>query len=358
MEIPPQPSWMEPVEIVCEKTGYSTHLEFKLKPFLSGNEYYNLLGGKIKLGKETIASIHGHWDAVIKVIDERTEQETTLWDALDAYETRSSRLARFVVPLDHQDEGESEKLWRNVSIAILKGDQIGATEEKTFLEEAQRKAAKERQVKMEPWISRHFIQDPFTGEWIYKHADSRPWDPRTDVLQYERDFLIQNRTRHKTPMVAARTNSVISVDKKADERRTLHRPRLASSIESQASGESSFPDTNGSKRKKNRMVAAEVQEDMGCVQSRSSCARSSMDKQATFRQVLEPIQQCQVDCLKRLERMEHRVNEIHFKLGNQRQRTSSEEEAKVIQLKDVLRILAISFIVQFFIYLAWCRNKK
>lgn len=39
---------------------------------------------------------------------------------------------------------------------------------------------------------------------------SRPWDPRTDVLQYEYDFKIQTLTRHQPP--AVRTGSIISVD--------------------------------------------------------------------------------------------------------------------------------------------------
>lgn len=40
----------------------------------------------------------------------------------------------------------------------------------------------------------------------------QPWDPRTDVLQFERNYAIQTKTRHKTPKVAVRTNSVVSID--------------------------------------------------------------------------------------------------------------------------------------------------
>ena len=50
------------VTIECEKTGYSTELEFKLRPFLGGGELTNAVAGRLKLGKETLATIDGHWD--------------------------------------------------------------------------------------------------------------------------------------------------------------------------------------------------------------------------------------------------------------------------------------------------------
>ncbi|XP_015930390.1 oxysterol-binding protein-related protein 8 isoform X2 [Parasteatoda tepidariorum] len=196
------------VDICCEKTGYHTELEFKLKPFLGGSEYSNLVTGKIKLGKETLSSIEGHWDGEIFIKDKRSGEEHLFWNP-DS-DVRANRLKRFTVPVEYQDEYESERLWQHVSYAILKGDQIAATEEKTLLEEAQRKSAKERQVKLEKWSPKHFVQDIVTGEWVYKYADSRPWDPRTDVLQYEYDFKIQTLTKHKPPTI--RTGSIISVE--------------------------------------------------------------------------------------------------------------------------------------------------
>lgn len=63
------------------------------------------------------------------------------------------------------------RLWQHVSAAIIRGDQVAATEEKTILEEAQRKAAKERQIKLEKWSPKHFVQDIVTGEWVYKYAE-------------------------------------------------------------------------------------------------------------------------------------------------------------------------------------------
>lgn len=51
---------------------------------------------------------------------------------------RKQRLKRYTVPLDQQEEFESERLWQHVSAAIIRDDMNAATEEKTILEEAQR----------------------------------------------------------------------------------------------------------------------------------------------------------------------------------------------------------------------------
>lgn len=60
------------VSISCEKTGYFTEIEFKLKPFLGGPEQTNCIFGRLKLGKETLATIEGYWDGIIYIKDRRT----------------------------------------------------------------------------------------------------------------------------------------------------------------------------------------------------------------------------------------------------------------------------------------------
>lgn len=88
------------VNIECDNTGYRTELEFKLKPFLGGSEYTNVVSGKLKLGKETLANISGHWDGAIKIKDARTNEETILFSP--TAEMRGKRLKRFTVPISHQ----------------------------------------------------------------------------------------------------------------------------------------------------------------------------------------------------------------------------------------------------------------
>ncbi|XP_071444523.1 oxysterol-binding protein-related protein 8 isoform X7 [Hetaerina americana] len=207
------------VAIECEKTGYRTEIEFKLRPFLGGAEQTNAISGRLKLGKETLATIEGHWDSTVYIRDKRTGEEQVFWTV--SPEIRAARLKRYTVPVENQGEFESERLWRHVSAAIYQDDQVAATEQKTILEEAQRHAARERLASNAQWVPRHFELDTSPspmgpsafpgGHWIYRRADLRPWDPRNDVTQYEKGFEIRTRTRHKTPVVV-RAASLVGVD--------------------------------------------------------------------------------------------------------------------------------------------------
>ncbi|XP_037709253.1 oxysterol-binding protein-related protein 8 isoform X4 [Drosophila subpulchrella] len=183
------------INIECENTGYRTELEFKLKPFLGGADATNVVVGKIKLGKETLATISGHWDKECRVKDSKTGEETLLFK-VDA-ETRSKRLTRHMVPLDLQEPNESQRLWQKVSEAIAREDQVAATEEKTVLEERQRADAKERLSTESTHMPELFELDSY-GQWLYKYADLRPWDSRNDVRQYECQFKVLTQTRHKS----------------------------------------------------------------------------------------------------------------------------------------------------------------
>ncbi|XP_039559825.1 oxysterol-binding protein-related protein 8 isoform X3 [Passer montanus] len=187
------------VNITCEKTGYSATIEFKLKPFLGNNDSVNQISGKIKLGKEVLAFLEGHWDSEVIISEKKTGVSETFWNPS---EMKQHRLHRYTVKLEEQDDFESEKLWQQVTKAINNKDQIKATEEKYILEEAQRKSAKERKLRDEEWTCKLFDQDSVTGEWHYKYADTRPWDPLNDMIQFEKDGTIQTKVRHRTPMVA------------------------------------------------------------------------------------------------------------------------------------------------------------
>ncbi|XP_067110737.1 oxysterol-binding protein-related protein 8 isoform X2 [Osmerus mordax] len=187
------------VTITCEKTGYSAQLEFKLKPFLGSSDSVNQISGKIKLGKEVLATLEGHWDSEIFINDKKTGVVDTFWNPTP--DLRQSRLTRCTVPPEEQGEYESERLWQHVTRAINNKDQTEATNEKFILEEAQRKSARERKAKCEEWVPSLFEQDSVTGEWHYRYADTRPWDPLNDMIQFEKDGWIQTKVRHRTPMV-------------------------------------------------------------------------------------------------------------------------------------------------------------
>ena len=96
---------------------------------------------------------------------------------------------------------------------------LAATEEKTKLEEAQRAGHRERREAGTEWTSKYFELEGLTfgidgaptdvPKYNYKHADIRPWDPRNDLYQYENNYIVCTKTRHKTPMI--RTQSIVSV---------------------------------------------------------------------------------------------------------------------------------------------------
>ncbi|XP_072309385.1 oxysterol-binding protein-related protein 8 isoform X3 [Eucyclogobius newberryi] len=204
------------ITIMCEKTGYSAQLDFKLKvkPFLGSSDCVNQFSGKIKLGKEVLATLEGHWDSEIFINDKKTGTMETFFDPTP--ELRQRRLTRCTVPPEEQGEFESERLWQHVTRAINNKDQTEATNEKFHLEEAQRKCARERKAKCEDWNPALFEQDPLTGEWHYRYADTRPWDPLNDLIQFEKDGCVQTKVRHRTPMV--RSGSLISLSNPATRR--------------------------------------------------------------------------------------------------------------------------------------------
>ncbi|XP_077995083.1 oxysterol-binding protein-related protein 8-like isoform X2 [Glandiceps talaboti] len=195
------------IAIECEKTGYKVDMEFKLKPLLGSSDSVNHIVGKIKLGKETIANIDGRWDGEVYLKDKRTGETELFWNVTD--EVMRSRLKRHLPCWDEMGECESPKLWIHVTEAINKGDQVEATKEKTILEEAQRQATRERKAKRQEWAPKLFEQDDITGEWLYRHADTRPWDVHNDIQQYEYSGIFRTKTKHRTPMV--RTTSIVSL---------------------------------------------------------------------------------------------------------------------------------------------------
>ncbi len=162
------------VKIECAKTGYSSEIEFKLKPLLSSNEASNHIDGKIKFAnKETLSALTGKWDGEIVLHEKASDERVQLWNP--TREMIEKRLKRFIVPMEEQSEFESERLWFKVSQAIRACNQYLATEEKTRIE------AKQRQ----EWTAllsaensasqankrKFFMYDSLSKEWIYNFSE-------------------------------------------------------------------------------------------------------------------------------------------------------------------------------------------
>uniref|UniRef100_H2ZFX9 Oxysterol-binding protein n=1 Tax=Ciona savignyi TaxID=51511 RepID=H2ZFX9_CIOSA len=188
------------VHIHCEKTGYSSELDFKLKPLFGGGKL-NEVSGRILIGKRALATLSGFWDEEVFLTDLNGGTVSRFWSPTK--EVRQSRLKRYIVPLDDQGDFESENLWKKVSYAIENQDQIKATEEKFILEQAQRKRAKERTDCNDQWLAKYFDFNDKTNNWVYKHIDARPWDELNDIVQYEMDGNITTKTKHQTSPVRA-----------------------------------------------------------------------------------------------------------------------------------------------------------
>uniref|UniRef100_A0A0N5AXN0 PH domain-containing protein n=1 Tax=Syphacia muris TaxID=451379 RepID=A0A0N5AXN0_9BILA len=175
------------VKIECNKHSLTCVLDFKLKPFLGGS--LNVVKGEIKNGKETLATIGGHWDSEITLTE--NGKETILWSPTP--NVIKQRLPRYEIPLENQGEWESKKLWLKVSNAIARGDQVAATVEKTILEDAQRVRAKQRDRVYEPRLFKYYAVSK-TYEYIY--ADFKPWDKENDIMQIEHNYIVRTITRN------------------------------------------------------------------------------------------------------------------------------------------------------------------
>ncbi|KAK9301107.1 hypothetical protein QLX08_006439 [Tetragonisca angustula] len=325
------------VHINCEKTGYHTELEFKLKPFLGGAEQMNQVVGAIRLGKETLATISGYWDGQILITDKRTRQENVFFNPTS--EIRKNRLKKYTVPLEHQGPWESEKLWIDVTQAINRDDQVAATEAKTQLEEAQRERAKERKIKGQEWIPKHFVQDIITGNWVYRHADVRPWDPRNDVVQYEQDYIVRTKTRHKTPIM--RTGSIVSAEPQTQV------PLL------QADSRSSLSVLKSSKRQlSNNLPLTETAHDSGSssAEVHSDSSQSVGKRKRSTARIIDVIKDVERQMLEhgdRLNRIQHILEQLAIK-----QREQGDQHHSISMLKsfiDTILVIIIVFSVQYFV---------
>ncbi|XP_043268803.1 oxysterol-binding protein-related protein 8 isoform X3 [Venturia canescens] len=332
------------VNVICEKTGYHTELEFKLKPFLGGAEQMNQVVGRIRLGKETLANIAGHWDGEIMITDKRTGQEAVFFNPTP--DVRAKRLKKYTVPLDSQSEWESEKLWRAVTLAINNDDQIAATEQKTLLEEAQRERAKERKANGQDWTPKYFVQDVITGNWLYRHADIRPWDPRNDLVQYEHDYVVCTKTRHKTPIM--RTGSIVSADPQ------IQVPLL------QAESRSSLSVLKSSKRQlSNNLPLAEIVHDSASssadVHSDSSQSMGKRSRRSAVR-IVNMIKEMEVRMMEHGEKL-NRIQRTLEQLAV-RQRLQRDNNYNTNMLKnfiDTMIVIVVVFFVQYLIKI-WNRD--
>ncbi|XP_066596735.1 oxysterol-binding protein-related protein 8 isoform X2 [Prorops nasuta] len=333
------------VNIICEKTGYLSELEFKLKPFIGGAEQLNQVVGRIRLGKETLATISGYWDGQIMIADKRTGQESVFFNPNP--QVRKQRLKKYTVPLEHQGQWESQKLWLPVTQAINRDDQVAATDAKTQLEEAQRERAKERKLTGDEWIPKYFVQDIITGNWVYRHADVRPWDPRNDVVQYEHDYIIRTKTRHKTSIM--RTGSIVSAEAPGQI------PLL------QAESRSSLSVLKSSKRQlSNNLPLAETAHDSGSssAELHSDSSQSTGNRRKTNTRMISLVKEMESQMLDYSQKLNHIQRLIEQLAMRQRAQGEPQHNASILKsVIDTIIIIIVVFFVQYFMRI-WSKESS
>jgi len=159
------------ISISCAKSGYTSTIEFKVKPSFGSGEFNRVGGGiKDKAGK-AIYSFTGRYDNEVFYYEggEVSAKNTppnmkSLWKVEE--DPFKNSVQRWTIPFDQQGEFESERLWDRVTKALIAGDQNEATEGKTELEEAQRKGARERAATKTEWVPKYFVQE--NGQWKYR----------------------------------------------------------------------------------------------------------------------------------------------------------------------------------------------
>ncbi|KAL0075280.1 hypothetical protein J3Q64DRAFT_1648658 [Phycomyces blakesleeanus] len=141
-------------DLICE-------LEFKTKGFFSGQ--WNSVVGKIKKEstQELLCEITGQWSNETMIKYCKTNVKKPFFDVKTA-----TLFPKSVPPETDQERLESRRLWSALTAAIQSRDMDKATEEKTFIEDEQRQATKEREEHGIPWKPRFF--DIEHDEYIFK----------------------------------------------------------------------------------------------------------------------------------------------------------------------------------------------
>ncbi|CAI5439059.1 unnamed protein product [Caenorhabditis angaria] len=157
--------WVElggKVKVVCEQTGYFADVEFLTKPFFGGKPH-RIQGSIYKEGqKKAILTIRGEWNNVMYAKPQNGEEYTFI-DVKSKPEVKKE-----CVPVMQQGKRESRRLWRHVTAALLRNRIQIATTSKRFIEQRQRKEAKERLENSEKWNPELFETTDTDGEWVFK----------------------------------------------------------------------------------------------------------------------------------------------------------------------------------------------
>ncbi|KAJ3225065.1 hypothetical protein HK099_007440 [Clydaea vesicula] len=149
------------VTIKCPKTNISCEIEFKVKGFFTGS--YNAIAGKVKddASGETLFNLSGKWSEVIYYQKTNWPNKEVLFDV-----STSKIHKKIVAPEEEMNEFESRLLWTKVTKAMFAKDLDTATEEKSKIEDQQRRVVKNRTGNGTKWENQFFELN--NDEWKFK----------------------------------------------------------------------------------------------------------------------------------------------------------------------------------------------
>ncbi|XP_071852796.1 oxysterol-binding protein-related protein 9-like isoform X3 [Apostichopus japonicus] len=179
--------------ISCAKTGYSANVTFHTKPFYGGKLHRISVEVFHITDKKPFVTIEGEWNAEMnaKWADGRTEV------FIDTQTMNINK--KKVKPIEQQREYESRRLWNGVTVNLKAKNIEKATECKRFLEERQRREAKERKESGAKYQTKFFQED---GEcWVYQNPLQKRLEEQTKLS------LAQQTDNENTPLNTNQSNS-------------------------------------------------------------------------------------------------------------------------------------------------------
>ncbi|CAB0039824.1 unnamed protein product [Trichogramma brassicae] len=155
--------WIElggATSIVCAQTGYQASVDFLTKPFYGGKKNRITCSVTGPQDKKPFLVINGDWNGAMeaKWADGRTEVFA------DVREQKVER--KLVKPMSEQEDDESRKVWREVTMGLRINDMDKATAAKIAIEQKQRDDVRYRKDNNIAWHTKLF-KETKDGGWDY-----------------------------------------------------------------------------------------------------------------------------------------------------------------------------------------------
>nr|XP_018903713.1 PREDICTED: oxysterol-binding protein-related protein 9 [Bemisia tabaci] len=156
--------WIElggSVSIDCPQSGYKCAVEFHTKPFYGGKKHRVTADVFAPNDKKPFLSINGVWNGLMEAKWNDTGKVEPFVD------TRNLEIIKkVVVPIKNQEENESRRVWKEVTLGLKYDNVEAASAAKYEIEQRQRDEALTRKRQEESWQSKWFKGEA-GGQWEF-----------------------------------------------------------------------------------------------------------------------------------------------------------------------------------------------